>query len=243
MTEETHNLSLTFQLELVRYFHPPMPNCQNVLENGTCSVSNCPSEHNITVCEPCGRVFKNLHGFKQHVLGKRHRIDSSNGGVLSCPLCDVNVFGSMGWQHHLKTKSHNSKATAGVEVEPEPGRTKGQVRYCEFCGTIVLCVHWENHINTPRHTSKVGFARYRAAIEDSEKDKNGVSINGDFDFGFIPPDGGGGDDAGKKVSATIETTQPVSHSVLLSIRLASSQGLGARRSACVLFFFFLFHSI
>jgi len=208
-----------------------MPNCQNVLENGTCSVSNCTSEHNITVCEPCGRVFNNVHGFKQHVLGKRHRIDSSNGGVLSCPLCDVNIFGSIGWQNHLKTKSHRSKATARgiVDVEPEPGRTKGGVRYCEFCGTVVLHRHWENHINTSRHKSKVNFARYRAAIEDSEKDKNGVSINGDFDFGFVPPH----DAAGKKMAATISTMHPISHSVLLSVRLASSQGLTSKRSACV----------
>jgi helicase MOV-10 len=81
----------------------------------------------------------------------------------------------------------------------------------------------------------VNFARYRAAVEDSEQDKNGVTIVGDFDFGFIPPD----DAAGKKVSATITTTQPISHSVLLSVRLASSQGLASTRSSCVL----LFHSI
>ena len=216
-----------------------MPNCQNVLENGTCSVPNCPSQHNITVCEPCGRVFNNVHGFKQHVLGRRHRIDSSNGGVLSCPLCDVNVFGSArGWNNHLETRSHQSRATAqGVDdVEPEPGRSKGAVRYCDFCQVIVNRRHWENHINTLKHQSKVKYARYRAAIEDSQKDKNGVTINGDFDFGFVPPHDAA---AGRMVSATITTTQPISHSVLLSIRLASSQGLASSRSAYVL----LLHSV
>jgi helicase MOV-10 len=139
----------------------------------------------------------------------------------------VNVFGSAGWQKHLKTKSHLSKATV-VDVEPEPARTKGAIQYCDFCGSTVNRRDWENHINTMRHRSKVTFARYRAAIEDSEKAKNGLAIDGDLDFGFVPPHD---TVAGRKIFATITTTQPISHSVLLSIRLASSQGLGSKRSA------------
>lgn len=61
------------------------------------------------------------------------------------------------------------------------------------------------------------------AVEQSEADKNGVVVEGLFDFDFI-------DSAvaqvGKQMSATVKALQPSSNCVLLEAKLASAQGKG-----------------
>jgi helicase MOV-10 len=59
------------------------------------------------------------------------------------------------------------------------------------------------------------------AVEQSETDKNGVVVEGSFDFDFIDPPVA---EAGKTTIVTIKTLQPFSTSVLLEVRLASAQG-------------------
>ena len=59
------------------------------------------------------------------------------------------------------------------------------------------------------------------AVEQSETDKNGVVVEGSFDFGFIDPPVA---KEGKELTATIKTSQPSSKSVLLEANLASVHG-------------------
>ena len=59
------------------------------------------------------------------------------------------------------------------------------------------------------------------AVEQSETDKNGVVVEGSFDFEFIDPPVA---EVGKKVTATIKVSRRASRSVLLEAKLASAQG-------------------
>lgn len=83
-------------------------------------------------------------------------------------------------------------------------------------------------MKTKKHKSKENYVRYRSAVDNAEKDKNGISIVGKFDFGFIDPEIA---KAGKKVLASITATQPVCHSTLAKIQLASSFGSNAKQAA------------
>jgi hypothetical protein len=61
-----------------------------------------------------------------------------------------------------------------------------------------------------------------AAVEPSETNKNGVIVEGLFDFGFIdPPEA----QLGKYLSATIKASS--SSFVLLGAKLASAQGINS----------------
>jgi helicase MOV-10 len=166
-----------------------------------------------------------------HITSKHHREGSSNSQVVSCPLCNVNVYGGpAGWNQHLTVKRHKKNvraSTAPLAVEPQSGITTAHAQFCDFCQTTVLSIHWNNHVNTNKHKSKKNYVKYRSAVEDAEKDKNGVAIIGAFDLGFVEPDVA---KAGKKVSASITTTQ-LSHTKLVKIQLASSLGSNAKQSA------------
>ncbi|KAF8954804.1 P-loop containing nucleoside triphosphate hydrolase protein [Flammula alnicola] len=62
---------------------------------------------------------------------------------------------------------------------------------------------------------------------EAEKDKNGLVIEGTFDFGFVDPL----NIQDRARTATIKTSQPFSNSTLLDIKLASSQGTRRMESA------------
>ncbi len=209
-----------------------MGNCPNIIANGTCLVPSCPHEHNITVCEPCGRVFSSVHGFQMHITSKQHRKGSSKSQVVSCPLCGLNVHGGpAGWNQHLTTKRHKKNVQASavpLAFEPQPGITTAHAQFCDFCQITILPTQWDHHVNTSKHKSKVNYVKYRSAVEGAEKDKNGVAIIGEFNFGFVGPEVA---KAGKKASASITTTRPFSHSKLVKIQLASSLGSNAKQSA------------
>ena len=58
------------------------------------------------------------------------------------------------------------------------------------------------------------------AVEQSEADKNGVIVEGLFDFGFIDPPAA---QVGKELNATIKASSN-GNFVLLEAKLASTQG-------------------
>ena len=59
------------------------------------------------------------------------------------------------------------------------------------------------------------------AVEQSEADKNGVAVEGSFDFDFIDPLVA---QAGTKTTVNITTSQLFCKSVLLEAKLGSVQG-------------------
>ncbi|CAA7269336.1 unnamed protein product [Cyclocybe aegerita] len=204
-----------------------MTNCPNVLAHGSCADSTCRYAHNIVVCEPCEQVFATEDGLRLHMKSQRHK--KRLGGyatVSSCSLCNINVYqGENGWATHVASPKHVKVATnLGVapDVARQPGITLANEIHCDICQVIVQPAHqWGAHIKTRNHVRRESFAKYKTAVDDAEKDKNGVGIEGSLDFGFVEPAVARD---GMKLTTTITTSQPFSSSVLVEVKLASSQG-------------------
>ena len=216
-----------------------MQNCPNVLDHGTCSVQRCPLLHNILNCEPCGRIFKSRHAFDQHMKSGVHkRRVAGQGVVLSCPLCLINVDnGRKGWEFHLRTRRHHSALQrAGLTetdaVEPQEGLSQGHIQYCNVCRTSVMLNTWQLHVRTSKHLSREAFVRYKSVLGEAEKDKNGIVIGDNVDFGYVDPQSPHFQQDRHR-AVEIRSTELSCRSTLLKATLATSQGSSRIKSAYV----------
>ena len=200
--------------------------CPNVFVNGTCQDKTCPFAHNILTCEPCGLVFPSPNEYNQHFQSKKHRLKIQGQAVVYyCIICEANVWSHKGWEVHILGRNHERKADrAGVppgDVAPQPAMSTASTTACDLCQVVLPNHVWSQHLNSRDHNSRERYSLYMTAVEQSETDKNGVIVEGSFDFGFIDPPVA---KEGKELSATIKASQSSSRSVLLEAKLASAQG-------------------
>lgn len=217
---------LPFPQLLVKRLMATRSNCPNVLANNTCEVHACPYIHTILTCEPCGFVFQSDDLYHLHLESRKHRSKISGRAVISyCPICSANVPGGQKhFEQHTRGRKHQSEALSkGVspDVAPQPATTTSSSTACNLCQIVVPSHSWNGHLKSQKHKSRQEFARYMTAVEQSETDKNGVVVEGSFDFDFIDPPVA---EAGKTTVVQIKTSQPFSTSVLLEVKLASAQG-------------------
>ena len=201
-------------------------NCPNVLANGTCDDQACPYVHTILTCEPCGFVFQSPDQYEFHLTTKKHHSKISGRSVVSyCPICDANVSGGQEqWKQHTQGRNHERMALSkGVssDVAPQPATTMSSSTACDLCQIMVPTPYWTRHLSSHKHKLRESFTRYMTAVEQSETDKNGVVVEGLFDFDFINPAMA---QVGKTTTVIIKTSQPFSKSILLGAKLASAQG-------------------
>lgn len=143
-----------------------------------------------------------------------------------CQICEANVATDKRWEQHIQGRIHQQKADddgAGVplvDVAPQPANPMASATACDLCQDVLPNRFWNEHLNTRDHKLREQHSRYMTAVEQSETDKNGVVIEGSFDFGFIDPPVA---QVGKELSVAIRASQPYSL-VLLGTRLASAQG-------------------
>ncbi|KAJ3565235.1 hypothetical protein NP233_g7766 [Leucocoprinus birnbaumii] len=64
-----------------------MPDCPNVLTSGNCTDQQCPNNHNVLKCSPCGFVAKSVAGFSFCVRSERHK--RSGGDAYKAALDDA----------------------------------------------------------------------------------------------------------------------------------------------------------
>lgn len=203
-----------------------MVNCPNVLLQGTCSDIACQYTHNVHLCELCNLIFPTPSGYQDHLATPAHQNRARGTSVLShCPLCDLNIGdGEAGWRIHIGGKRHAKAARReGVpaEIPRGPPSSTQLSKLCELCQAVIPLTDWSLHVEGRKHQSRETFTRYKSAIEEAETDKNGVSVEGEFDFGFIEPSEA---THGVKRTATVSTSVPRCKCVVTGIRLASSQG-------------------
>ena len=201
--------------------------CPNVLVNGTCENNACTYPHNILTCKPCGFIFQSPIEHNQHLESKAHHLRITGQTVVYyCTICEANVPTYKGWGQHIQGRNHQRKADrAGVplDVAPQPAISTAFSTACDLCQVVLSNRIWNQHLNSRNHKLREQYSLYMIAVEQSETDKNGVVVEGSFDFGFIDlpvtkvP-------VGKESIATIKTSQPSSKSVLLEAKLASAHG-------------------
>lgn len=196
--------------------------------NGTCKDKACTYAHTILTCEPCNFVFQSTTEYNHHLKSKTHR-SKILGETISyyCSICNANVPATKGWEQHIQGRVHQGKADeAGVlpeHVAPQPAISTATSTACDVCQIVVPKRFWKEHLNTRDHKLREQYSRYMTAVEESESDKNGVVVEGSFNFEIIDPPVA---KAGKELMVTIKASQPSStgRSVFLEAKLASSQG-------------------
>ncbi|KAF9484835.1 RNA helicase [Pholiota conissans] len=201
-------------------------NCPNVLAEGTCSDPVCQYAHNIPTCEHCSHVFATESEYEVHLTTAQHKSRVAGTSFAQhCSICKTNVLGGEKvWRAHLTGKKHCAKALRmGVSpnIAPQGPTATTASEFCDLCQCIVQKQHWNSHIKGQKHQSRQMFTRYRNAIEESESDKNGISVTGTFDFNLVEPAAAA---AGVRTTVTITTSVPYSNCVLQEFRLASSHG-------------------
>lgn len=211
-----------------------MTNCPNVLSHGICTKASCNFEHNILFCEPCGFIATDENGYTGHLQGRRHQSRIAGRGItLYCPACEMNIESGV-WASHKAGNSHLKQATRkgmSADVEPQEGNSEQGQKYCELCKLAVKDSKWARHIQTEWHLKRKHFASYQAALNEAEKDKNGIAAHGNLDFGII--------DASetKPVRSTIilKATTANVRVKLVQVKLASSPGLNIEAASVSLF--------
>ena len=105
----------------------------------------------------------------------------------------------------------------------QPVNSMATATACDLCQDVLPNRFWNEHLNTRDHKMREQHSQYMTAVEQSETDKNGVVVEGLFDFEFIDPPAA---QLGKELTATIKASQPSSKIILLEAKLASAQGKG-----------------
>ncbi|KAL4254212.1 DNA2/NAM7 helicase family protein [Pleurotus pulmonarius] len=200
--------------------------CPQLIANGSCPDPDCKLSHSAFACETCRLVFVNERAYTGHCSGKKHRRALQGGSAAYyCSICDLNIDGS-NWQSHIGGRSHRNKAkqrSVASDVPKEapltdkfPGRT-----FCTVCNVVVQDRQWTRHLSTASHLRKTKFVAYHSALAESEKDKHGIEVAGQFDFDIVDAAAAF---SGVSMSVTVRNTVPLSQIVLVGSTLLSQKG-------------------
>jgi helicase MOV-10 len=179
--------------------------------------------HNTFTCEPCGFVTSSEAYYKSHMEGKKHRkCIACRNVTLFCPICQRNIA-SAAWTAHAQGRPHREEAArqnVSPDVSPQEGITSATEIYCDMCRFVVRRWQWERHVTSPRHKKREEYLSFKAALDEMEKDKNGLMTEGDFDFGIVEPNIAA---YGTRRAAKVRLTAPSSRIGMISCRLLSSK--------------------
>ncbi|TFK72809.1 RNA helicase [Pluteus cervinus] len=76
---------------------------------------------------------------------------------------------------------------AGSVTAPETPRDIGGHRFCDLCQISVPEWSWSRHCRARPHLAAEDYAKYKATLREVERDKNGIILEGGFDFGVVEP--------------------------------------------------------
>ncbi|KAK2465578.1 hypothetical protein APHAL10511_002470 [Amanita phalloides] len=142
-------------------------------------VSNCPNVLSHAV---------NAEALAGHSTGRRHKSCVSGRNVtLYCPICEINIDGG-NWASHKGGRSHvNRAADKGLspDIEAQDGINVPGEKYCDLCKIAITNPRWGRHLNSQQHLRRKEFTSYQAAIDAAEKEKNGITVEGNFDMGIV----------------------------------------------------------
>ncbi|KAF9527402.1 hypothetical protein CPB83DRAFT_907611 [Crepidotus variabilis] len=144
------------------------------------------------LCKPCGIGLQSRQTLHAHLQTRRHvaRI-SGRFGVGFCVACAVNVTGGTeGWTEHIGGGNHTRRVVnQGVQhpLEPEQARDLNGEIYCTACQVMIPGDKWSKHEQKEQHMLYKAYLKYQAALIEATEGRHGITIQGDFDFGFLDP--------------------------------------------------------
>ncbi|KAG8834962.1 hypothetical protein FRC17_006265, partial [Serendipita sp. 399] len=118
----------------------------------------------------------------------------AEGGPKRCTLCDIRLASAADIPLHERGRAHQIKlknaATSGRVINRDQIFVDDEDRNfeCAICEIQVWQSDKAMHEKTARHRRKERFLSVRAALDEAERDKNGIAISPPgkdaFDFGF-----------------------------------------------------------
>ncbi|KAH9948068.1 P-loop containing nucleoside triphosphate hydrolase protein [Amylocystis lapponica] len=205
--------------------------CPHQLYSGACTLDDCQLDHGAKFCDLCGIICSPASSFDSHARGKRHIERASFAAALAstslkCYLCDVSVNGETNWSQHIAGAPHR-KAAARYGVSPkirpeDPNAVPAGHKRCTLCTRNIAKASWSSHLRGQYHLKLQRYANYKAAFEQAEKDKKGVTIShGDtgVDFGVVELTSS---ERGVRISLVVRTTEPSSRTTILQANVSAT---------------------
>jgi helicase MOV-10 len=210
--------------------------CPQLLTSGTCSDSSCAHLHDLQFCDTCGVSITSPAIQASHFGGKRHRrMLLGREQLLHCAICDTGIM-ELNWESHITGKRHARAAKRqGVSTAVEGERIVTDVqglKYCDLCRTHIREAQWGAHTLTRAHKRQERFSAFKAVVDEAERDKNGITIEGSTDFDIIAPTAS---PTGLSLTLVIKMIIPQSKVTLAEVNLMSTKGSRASpyvRSLC-----------
>lgn len=203
--------------------------CPVLLRDGYCNDPLCRYMHSVQTCDPCSFMCITAKEMDEHLKSRIHvnRIKGQSI-IFRCPLCSGFFHGRSGWELHTRGRKHRENVqrcnAEPQNVMPEEMEAVPNHTFCVTCSVHIYDQHWDRHVRKASHQEKEAFATFKVTLEETEKDKNGVTLDGNFDFGII-----GFEDAAKgrrTLKGTLSTTIPTGRIILAEIKFASSRTSG-----------------
>lgn len=171
--------------------------CDEIYAHGVCHRENCPYSHDIYSCQTCRSVFETTEGYESHlntVFHKRKVLQAEKRAAglslpVTCTVCSVDIPSAPNYVQHSRGRRHlKNMQEQGLTTDPGPEEIdvpRNQTR-CDTCATNILSQLFDKHLKGRRHISALHFNSLQGAIDDSEKDKNGIDVTPEtVDFGFV----------------------------------------------------------
>lgn len=219
--------------------------CPNFLNSGTCpNQPECPHQHPKFFCDICGLAFTTQASYRGHTTSKRHqKATKAVSRTLStapriCKVCGVKLSHPNHIPLHEGGRTHRVRlqdlTTRGVRYSRDEMYPVDEdvVFHCDICDSM----EWhgrKQHLKTVRHKNKAAYLSVRAALDEAEKDKYGISVSAGgqegVNFGIIDPG------VRRELRLTVTSTIPNNKFRLDSVKLSSSQSVNSRTwgSPCV----------
>ena len=151
-------------------------------------------------CAMCNIYCHTQSVFQIHMRGKKHRARERAGGdptainiPIHCSLCSKSIpGGENNWSIHVDGRPHKRLAALDpthiersfitLLADLPPG-----MKRCDTCQIFVLATAQQSHISSGRHQYKTKLQAIRSTLQESEKDKYGITIShpDGLDLGMI----------------------------------------------------------
>ena len=171
--------------------------CDEIYAHGVCHRENCPYSHDIYSCQTCRVVFETTEEYDRHLVTKKHQqkmlqATKRAAGIsipVTCTLCSVDLYSAAFYTQHSRGKRHaRNMQQQGLVVDPGPLEidVPSHSTRCDTCATNIPTHQLANHLKGRRHANALHFGTLQGALDESEKDKNGIDVTPEtVDFGFV----------------------------------------------------------
>ncbi|TDL24445.1 P-loop containing nucleoside triphosphate hydrolase protein [Rickenella mellea] len=172
--------------------------CDQILIHGVCHLDGCTARHDVHSCTLCRVYYASAAELERHNTDRRHlkRTEQHRKKLaglskpVRCTICPVNLSNVTLYEQHARGRRHRlALEQQGLDDHDDPGPEELEVpphtNHCEICDTNIPLIYWQKHLKGLRHSQAQGFVVLESALEEAERDKNGIVVSEGPDFGLL----------------------------------------------------------